>query len=493
MAHWEFPISIDRAARIPVFMQISRAIAEDITRGRLRCGDPLPGTRTLARALGVQRQTVVAAYDELVAETWIVSQRTRGMFVSAALPEIKAVRAAPSHPLARIARGPQFAIPPGPRADDVYDVPHGVLFLAPCRPDVRLVPADMIGRAYRRAIRSAGGALLSYALPHGHPRLRSAIASMVAARRGVAASMENVCVTRGSQMALALTARTLLRPGDVVAVEDPGYRPAWEVFRAAGALVVPVPVDWEGVSVSAIERLHDQQPLRAVFLTPHHQFPTTVTLSTNRRMQLLRFATQMNIAVIEDDYDHEFHYDGRPIMPLMAIDVNGVVIYIGSLSKVLAPALRIGYIVAPSDFINRAAAHRSFLDGQGDQVLEAAIAELFDDGEIQRHVRRVAREYNVRRDALVDALHCQLGETVEFCTPAGGIGIWVRVVDGTDVEMWAMRARERRVMAITASAYTLDGRQRPFFRLGFAALTPQELCEAVRRLADARLQARTCA
>jgi GntR family transcriptional regulator/MocR family aminotransferase len=330
---------------------------------------------------------------------------------------------------------------------------------------------------------------LSYTHPYGHVRLRTAIASMVSARRGIAAAVENICITRGSQMGLALIARALLRPGDVVAVEHLGYRPAWEVFRLAGAHVVPVSIDADGLQIEAIERLHSRRPLRAVYLTPHHQFPTTVTLSAGRRLRLLDFAAHMKVAVIEDDFDHEFHYDGRPVMPLISADSRGVVVYIGSLSKVLAPALRTGYVVAPSELIERIAAHRALIDTQGDQVLEYALGELFEDGEIQRHIRRVRREYSARRDALVTALRQSLGGTLEFTIPAGGIAIWARVTGGIDVQAWAARAAAAGAVAITARTFAHDGQERPFFRLGFAALNVPELTEAVRRFAGACPQA----
>ncbi|MEO8077763.1 MAG: PLP-dependent aminotransferase family protein [Acidobacteriota bacterium] len=318
-------------------------------------------------------------------------------------------------------------------------IPIGSLFFAPSRPDVRLLPAAMIGSAYRRAITRRKGDLLSYAHPHGHLKLRTAIAGMLSAPRGMTAAAENICITRGSQMALSLVARVLLRPGDVVAVEDLGYFPAWQAFRVSGGDVVPVSMDEDGLSVDALEALHARRPIRAVYLTPHHQFPTTVTLSAARRRQLLEFAARAHVAVLEDDYDHEFHYDGRPVMPLISADAHGVVIYIGSLSKVLAPALRTGYVVGPPALIDRVAAHRAVVDGQGDQIMDFALGELFEDGEIQRHVRRVRREYGARRDALVTALQRALGESLVFTIPAGGIALWARVADGIDVEAWAER------------------------------------------------------
>jgi GntR family transcriptional regulator / MocR family aminotransferase len=222
-----------------------------------------------------------------------------------------------------------------------------------------------------------------------------------------------------------------------------------------------------------------------VYVTPHHQFPTTVTLSAGRRLRLLELARVHRFAIIEDDYDHEFHYDGRPVLPLASVDRAGVVAYVGTLSKVLAPALRIGYIVAPTPLVERIAAHRSYVDTQGDQVLEYAVAELLEEGAVQRHIRRMRREYGQRRDVLVAALREQLGSDVTFTIPAGGIALWMKARRGIDVDAWARAAKDRGAVVVTASAYTLDGRPRPFMRLGFASLNGEELREGVRRMAAA--------
>ncbi len=237
-------------------------------------------------------------------------------------------------------------------------------------------------------------AVLRYSDPEGHPALRVAIASMLAATRALPISADDVFVTRGSQMALSLAARALVRHGDVVAVERIGYRPAWEAFRAAGAVVVPVAVDEHGLDIDALATLHARTPIRAVYLTPHHQYPTTVTLTASRRLKILALAARGRFAIVEDDYDHEFHYEGRPVLPLASADLARAVIYVGTLSKVLAPGLRLGYLVASPDVVRRIAALRSLLDIQGDFALEAAIASLIEEGEVQRmwagqaHLRR---------------------------------------------------------------------------------------------------------
>jgi len=286
-------------------------------------------------------------------------------------------------------------------------------------------------------------------------------------------------------MALSLLAKGLLRPGDLVAVEQLGYRSAWEAFRQAGAKLIGMPVDADGLRVDVLDRALRRHPIRAVYVTPHHQFPTTVTMSAGRRLKLLDLARARRIAIIEDDYDYEFHYDGRPVLPLASADRFGVVAYVGTFSKVLAPALRIGYVAAPAPLIERIAALRSHLDSQGDQVLEYAVSQLLEEGEVQRHIRRVRREYRSRRDTLVNELKEHLGTILTFDVPAGGIALWVKANDGINVDQWASDARQQGVIVVTAAAFTFDGRPAPYMRLGFASLNSQELREGVRRLAAA--------
>ncbi len=362
----------------------------------------------------------------------------------------------------------------------------GTLNLSNGAPDVRLVPSGAIGRAYRRVLGLRGADLLAYGEPEGYAGLRTVLASMLASTRGLPVGPDNVLVTRGSQMALTLAARAILRPGDIVAVEEFGYRPAWEAFRAAGADVVSVGLDAGGMDVDALKRLVSRTPIRAVYVTPHHQYPTTVTLKAARRLALLALARAERFAVIEDDYDHEFHYDGRPLLPLASADSEGVVVYIGTLSKVLAPGLRIGYIVAPQAVLRSARAIRSLLDIQGDRATEAAVAALIEDGEVQRHIARVRRVYANRREILANSLRRAFGGGVEFSLASGGMALWVRLRMSVDVEEWARRSVQHGVSWYTGMRYAFDGQPKPFARFSFAWLNERELPEAVRRMAAAR-------
>src|SRR5260370_22463414 len=296
---WEPVIDIDRDAALPRFLKIARAVAADIRGGRLRPGDRLPGSRRLAASIEVHRNTVLAALAELTAEGWIETAPGRGTFVSRAIVNLA------GRPFSRrlalrthIPATVPFALPDPPVAYRQPSLPRGTLNLSNGAPDVRLVPARAIGRAYRRVLGLRGAELLAYGEPEGHAGLRTALASMLTAPKGLPAGPGDVLVTRGSQMALTLAARALLRPGDTVAVEGFGYRPAWEAFRAAGATIVPVAVDYDGIDVDALKQLASRTSIRAIYVTPHHQYPTTVTLKAARRLALLALAPPGRIAII---------------------------------------------------------------------------------------------------------------------------------------------------------------------------------------------------
>jgi len=314
---------------------------------------------------------------------------------------------------------------------------------------------------------------------------------MLSAARGLAIDASHVLVTRGTQGALAVIAHGLIRPGDVVAFENPGYVRARQVLSMTGARVVPIPVDAQGLSIDHLAAVLEEHPIRAVFVTPHHQFPTTVTLSTPRRLRLLELARQHRFAIIEDDYDHEFHYDGRPILPLASADSSGSVVYVGSLSKTLAPGLRLGYIAASQRVISHLLEYRSLLDTQGDQVLEAAVAELLEDGEVQRHVRRVRRIYHARRDAMATLLRSELGDAVSVTLPVGGTALWIRVAANVDIRQWNRIAAAHGVIFEVGDRFSFDHEPLPYIRLGFAGYRELELGEAVRRLATTLTAARS--
>lgn len=465
---------------VPLYVRIGRALVAEIVRGRLRPGARLPGSRSLAASLGVHRNTVLAAYAELVAEGWLAAQPSGGTFVSAHLPERAPKRFSSAAPLrASVPARPAFALGDDGGRGETFDFERSRL--ASAVPDVRLVPRELLARAVRRVLKRKPG-LLDYGDAFGEPALRHAVAQLGTAQRGLCAHADDVLITQGSQMALDLVARALVRPGDVVAVEALSYGPAREAFRRAGAQLLAVPVDARGMVVSKLEG----RGVRLVYVTPHHQYPTTVTLAPERRLALLALARRERFAIVEDDYDYEFHYEGRPVLPLASADTAGSVIYVGTLSKLLAPALRIGFVVAPRPLLGRLAALRSHADRHGDRVLQAAVAELIEDGELARHARRMRTVYQLRRDTFVDALERRLGGAIELTRPAGGMAVWFDAAANLDVDAWSSRCAAHGLAFPTTRVFAVGAVDRAGGRWAFASSTEAEL------LAVSAVLARTC-
>jgi GntR family transcriptional regulator/MocR family aminotransferase len=431
----------------------------------------------------VHRNTVLAAYEELAAEGWVTTRPAGGTFVAEDLPD-PVLRRPGGRRAAGLPASPGYAFEEATRVEEEWAFPPGVLGLSTGMPDVGTVPAASLARAYRRAL-GRGADTLAYADSAGHPALRRALAHLVRSQRGLAVSEGSVLVTRGSQMGLFLAARALIRPGDVVAIEEPGYVPAWRVFEEAGARLLPLRVDERGLVVSELAAALEREPVRAVYLTPHHQYPTTVTLGPGRRLELLSLAARARVALIEDDYDHEFHYEGRPVLPLASADPAGVVLYLGTLSKTLAPGLRLGFVVAPERLIARLAELRFLVDRQGDRALEAAAAELIEEGEMDRHIRRARRVYQARRDLYADALRRALGGAFSFDLPTGGLSLWLRAAPDLDLEAWSRRCLERGYGVVLGRHFTHGQRPLHAVRLGFAPHEDAVLLAAARALGAA--------
>src|SRR5215469_14156242 len=472
MLNWELlTAALDARRGTPMFVQLSEALANDIRTGRLKPGDPLPGTRALATVLRVHRNTIIAGYKELMAQGLVEARRGGGTFVSGkALSTFEDLDGSPP-----ASREPTYPLPPPLRPVPLIfpPDPRTALILYRAAPDVRQFPTAALARAFRNALRRHGRRLLNYGDPRGHEDLRRGLSTMLAYSRGLSVEAANVMVTRGSQQAIDLIARALLSPGDVVAVEALGNPGTWTALKLAGADMKPVPVDDEGMDVEALVPLLKKHRVRAVYVTPHHQFPTNTVMSPGRRKRLASLSLEHGFAIIEDDYDHEFHYEGRPIPPIAASPEGGNVLYLGSLSKILAPGLRMGFLVAPALLMDRLV------------TLRLAIDKLFEDGELLRHLRRMRRVYERRRDALASALVRRLGSALTFRIPNGGMALWVRASDDIDIPRWEQAGRKLDVLFKGAGMLDFAGRELQFLRLGFTYNDEEELAEAALRMARA--------
>ncbi|MES2290391.1 MAG: PLP-dependent aminotransferase family protein [Pseudomonadota bacterium] len=476
---------IEQSKSVPVYMQIIQALIRDIERGRLVSGTFLPSSRELAEALNVNRKTVVLAYEDLIAQGWLSSAGTRGTMVSTSLPEPArgaAGRVQSSSDEHGVTADYHFAPPPerplalpggkGPKLDEGT-------------PDGRLFPAELLARAFRSATqRASRDNRLQYRDPRGSEGLRESIAVMLKTQRGLPVTARNICITRGSQNGIFMAAQVLISPGDAVIVEALTYEPAVAAFAACGAKIVSVGLDGEGMDIDAVEQACRRHAVRAVFVTPHHQFPTTVALRPERRLRLIELARQFGFAIVEDDYDHEFHFESQPLLP-MAGYAPSRVIYVGSLSKLLLPALRIGYIAAPEEVIDAVAHRVSLIDGMGNTLTEDTATELITSGELRRHARKVRQVYAKRRETFAASLDHSLGDLVDYAMPDGGLAFWLRFRNPADLDRVEKNGPEHGLRFAPSASFMTSPDAERGLRVGFASLTEHEAQRALGVLASA--------
>lgn len=391
-----------------IYRQIRNAIGD----GRLRPGDCLPASRDLARSLKVSRTTVTVAYDRLAGEGFVVSRMGAGTYVN------NEVVRTPKEDRRR----PEGSLQPRSVWDSIgisraFDAPARFDFRTGLA-DASLFPHETWRRLIVKALRSEAVAGGVYGDPAGHRELREAIARHIGVSRGVQVSADDITITNGAQESVNLVARALLEPGDRVAVEDPGYHPPRFLFQSLGAEVHGVPVDNEGIVV-------DQMPPRArlVYVTPSHQYPLGVTMSLPRRLALLDWADHNNAAIIEDDYDSEFRFAGRPVEPLHTIDASGRVVYIGSFSKTLLPTLRLGFVATPPSCTAAVNKAKYLADWHTSMVLQVALAQFIDQGAFARHLRKVRRVYTERHETVVKILNSNFADQLEVIPAVAGLHV----------------------------------------------------------------------
>ncbi|MBK5538938.1 PLP-dependent aminotransferase family protein [Pseudomonas sp. TH05] len=483
MRKWRPLLQLEGGESQASYRRIVDGLVKAIVDGRLTPGTLLPGTREMAQLLDVNRKTVILAYEEAITKGWLVSEPRRGTFVNAQLAAQPSARSAqPSFALELLAHP---AVAYFTQGDQVPALQHrpGTLFIDNGACDHRLLPQAVLHRYYRNALRSS---FASNTVRHGSEQtshhLRRALADMLRHNRGLAVGAEHICLTQGTQMSLYLTASALLKPGDVVLVERLSYPPAWEIFRKLGAQLVTLDLDSEGCRVDQIDALCRVHKVRMIYLTPHHQFPTTVSLHAGRRQQLLALARRHDFCVIEEDYDHEYHFAGRPYLPLASDSTQRHVIYIGSLSKALGSTFRCSYVVAPTNVIEVLERHAALTLGQGDAVMQRMLADLINDGELKKHLRRVSKEYLRRRETLHSGLLDGFGERISVREPEGGLALWVGFEAEIDVDQLVKKALEYGLVVRNGRQFSPLDQPENALRIGFASLNREEI-----RLATARL------
>lgn len=450
-----------------IYRQLRRAILD----GRLPPGSRLPATRELAVQLSVSRTTVVVAYDRLIGEGFIGARVGAGTFVSDGLPGAGQRTGA----LGRTLR-------PRPIFDDLAPLvfEHGAEFdFRPGIPDAGLFPYQSWRRLLAREFTATAVGPGHYGDPAGHAGLREAIAGHIGVSRGVQATADDVVVTNGTQQAVDLIGRVLLAPGDRVAVEDPCYRPPWRLLQTLGAEVTGVPVDDQGLVVDAIP-----SGTRLVYVTPSHQFPLGMSMSLRRRLALLAWAERHQAAILEDDYDSEFRFGGRPIEPLQTLDRAGRVVYVGSFSKTLLATLRLGFVVVPASLRPAVRAAKLLTDWHTPMPLQGALARFIQQGLFARHLRKMRGVYLARHEQVMDSLTQQFAAHLKVIPSAVGLHLAATAPGASSEESDKLlgQASAAGVELLPLSLYAVDTPPQPGIVFAYGAIPTARIGEGLARL-----------
>jgi GntR family transcriptional regulator/MocR family aminotransferase len=475
MLPWPSIIILQKDCDTPIYLQIANSIIQEMKKGRIGPGIKLPGTRQMSEILQVHRKTLVRAYEELDAQGWIEMHPSKGTFTSKELPEINPRRfnmkaenrnsfpAETGYPV-KINNNIRKPVLPYRNITGFHD-----------GPDVRLMPVKELGGAYKSILsRPVNLKYMSYVETAGVQKFREVLSEYLNSSRGLQTSFEDIMITRGSQMGLYLLTCILFSKGDNIIVGDTNYYYADHCFTHAGMRLVRVKVDESGIDVDAIEKICRRKKIKAVYITSHHHYPTTVTLIASRRIRLLELSEKFGFIIIEDDYDYDFHYLSSPILPLISADVKGMIVYIGTLSKTVAPAIRTGYVVAPPNLILELSRFRQLIDTQGDPIMELALADLFTDGEIRRHMKKAQHEYHLRRDFLCTQLSQKLSDVIDFKVPDGGLAIWAKFDKSVPLPPLTEKLKAQGLILSNGLIHNISSHSLNATRMGFAWMNEKE-------------------
>lgn len=463
---WSVLLRISQEKSKPLYGRIADSIVDAIKEGRLKQGEALPGSRQMSTILEVNRNTIAKVYDILVSEGWLTAKDRKGTFVSDHLqiaPTINDGSLSSSN-----VKKEDHKI-----AGVVFD--NGL-------PDPSHTPVDEIAKAYRRIFSiKAKQNILNFGNEYGNEKFRVSVSQMLNLSKGMSTSANEICITRGSQMAFFLTAHCLLKTGDVILVENPGYKPAWDTFEHTGAKLIPINVERDGIDVEMVKSILNHTPVKAIYLTPHHQFPTTVTLGLSKRLELIKLSNNYGFTIIEDDYDSDFYFGKRPKTPICSHKELSNFVYISTLSKLISPTIRIGYLYTQSDLLHRIGRLRKIIDVQSDSIMEQAIWELIHSGDIRRHKKKVISYYLHKRNIFAELLNAYLKDKVTFQIPDGGLAFWLSFPEDMDLFNVQKKAADKGLSFYSPERFSfaepVNG-----MRIGYASLSEYNMERGLRIL-----------
>ena len=415
-------IKIDRFSDVPVYLQVTNQMVLAINRGILKSGQKLLGSRQLAEQLHMHRNTATASYEELHSQGWVDILPNKGTFVASLLPKTNnSPKPENKYP---IRTGYTF------KKSFLFDNPFEYIN---CRyvwndgsPDIRLTQLEDLSRVYSANLkRRSNRKKMGYYNQEGSEYFKEQLASYLANSRGLKISPSNLLITRSMEMSLYILSEVILSPGDLVLVGELSYFSANMIFQKSGSQLMTVPIDDEGMDIDAVRHICQNHKVRMVHISPHVHYPTTVSLSPKRRMELLRLAKEYGFIIVEDDQEYDFQYDKPALVPLASHDDGGMVIYVSSFGKSLAPGFRTGFIVCPENLIQELKKHLGMIDRQGDVLMEQALGELIEDGSINRHLKKSLKIYRSRRNEMAVRLMEELGDEIDFQIPNAGLAFWL--------------------------------------------------------------------
>jgi len=499
-------LQLDGTGRL--YLQVYRALRGEILGGRLASGERVPSTREIAERLKISRNTAVLAYEQLLAEGYIKARvGGAGTVVAPVLPpdgpisrptQARQVRSANLFSSSRarhiLSAGGKRFLTSARACSKSLGLPQLTWELTPQRvrydfrpgrPSFADLPYALWCRLRGARARHASLPDLEYGPPAGRRELREAISSRLRRLRGLDADPDRIVIVNGTQQALDLVCRVLLNPGDRVLLEEPHYTGARCAFQAAGAELVFSPVDDHGMRIP--KPVPGKRACRLAYVTPSHQFPTGAVLSIERRLELLTWASCLGAFIVEDDYDGEYRYDGQPLQALGGLDREGSTLYLGTFSKILFPALRLGYLVLPKSLVEPFLATKAIGDTGTASLEQLALADFITAGHFDRHLRRTTASNATRRKALVAALRQQFGDRVETCGANAGLHVfaWLKGKNGGPISEVSERAEKAGVGLYTADPFYAKPPNRTSILLGYAALRERDIREGIRRLATA--------